>query len=170
VGDSMAGRVERLRACLPTPQEDGNINTKERGSRAEREILRIVEQLIDESGGLESGVFTVVESNVWLDGCFEADIVITRVSPDGSKSVFNIEVDGPFHLLPTNRRLSERRDKHLKEACGVEIVRISLLKANGIDYLSSEEYEGVVRDVLQNLRLVKGDEVGDPLNVDFLAF
>ncbi len=120
VGKSMKGRIDLLRACLPN--QDG---ADEGGSRTEREICEIVERL------LSSQLSCTVENNVWLDGWFEADIVITRVTPDGSKSVINIEVDGPSHLLPTSQRLSRLRDQHLQEACGVVIARIPLLNPTG---------------------------------------
>jgi hypothetical protein len=140
VGDSMKGRIDRLRACLPTQHEaDG------RGSRTEREISEIVERLLSSQPGC------TVENNVWLDGCFEADIVITRVEPDGSKSASNIEV--PSHLLPTKQRLSRLRDQHLLEAWGVRIVRIPLVKPTGV-WLQSGEYEATVREVLQRLQLL----------------
>jgi hypothetical protein len=92
---------------------------------------------------------------VYLDGCFEADIVITRVSPDGSKSVFNIEVDGPSHSLPTKQRLSQRRDQHLQEACGVRIARIPLLKPTGEWLQRGGEYEAAVRRELQRWQLLE---------------
>jgi hypothetical protein len=62
--------------------------------------------------------------------------------------VFNIEIDGPSHSLPAKQRLSLHRDQHLQEACGVKIARISLLKPTG-EWLQSEEYEEVAREVLQ---------------------
>ena len=131
---------------MPTQDE-----AKDRGSRAERDICGIVERLLLTSQ--RSGGGCTVESNVWLDGCFEADIVITRVSPDGSKSVFNIEVDGPTHSLPTSQRLSRLRDRHLLEACGVRIARIQLQKPSG-EWLQSGEYEAAVREVLEGLGLL----------------
>ena len=143
VGDSMKGRIDQLRACLLT-QHEGN----EVGSRAEREISEIVKRLLSSQSG-----FTV-ENNVWLDGCFSADIVITRVAPDRSKSIFNIEVDGPSHLLPTKQRLSRLRDQHLQEACGVVIVRIPLLKPTGEWLVHAEGYEAAVQEVLQRLQLL----------------
>ena len=142
MGDSMKGRIDLLRACLPN--QDG---ADEGGSRTEREICEIVERL------LSSQLGCTVENNVWLDGCFEADIVITRVSPDGSESVFNIEFDGPSHLLPTSQRLSRLRDQHLQEACGVVIARIPLMMPTG-ERLQSGEYEVTVREVLQRLQLL----------------
>ena len=143
----MKSRVDRLRACLSTQDE-----AKDRGSRAERDICGIVERLLLTSQ--RSGGGCTVESNVWLDGCFEADIVITRVSPDGSKSVFNIEVDGPSHSLPTRQRLSQRRDQYLQEACSLRIARISLLKPSGEYLQRGEEYETAVREVLEGLQLL----------------
>jgi hypothetical protein len=137
----MKDRIDRLRASLPSTDD------KERGSQAERGIFKTVERVLSSQPGCK------VESNVWLDGCFEADIVITRVSPDGSKSVFNIEVDGPSHSLPTSQRLGRRRDQHLLEACGVKIDRIPLLQSTG-KWLQSEEYEAAVRLVLERLQLL----------------
>jgi hypothetical protein len=61
--------------------------------------------------------------------------------------VYNIEIDGPSHTLPSKQRLSRRRDQHLQEACGVQIARISLLKPTG-EWLESGEYEAMVRGVL----------------------
>jgi hypothetical protein len=84
----------------------------------------------------------------------EADFVITRVSPDRSESVYNIEVDGPSHSLPTSQRLSRRRDQHLQEACGVRIARIPLLKSSTGEWLQEGEYEAAVREVLQGLQLL----------------
>ena len=138
----MKDRIDQLRASLPSNAVD-----KERGSRTERDIFKTVEQVLSSQPGC------VVESNVWLDGCFEADIVITCVPPDGSQSVFNIEVDGPSHSQPTKLRLSRRRDQHLQEACGVKIARIPLLQTTG-EWLQSGEYEAVVREVLERLQLL----------------
>jgi hypothetical protein len=107
----MKDRIDQLSAFLPT-QADGKGGG---GSRAEEEIFKTVERVLSSQPG-----YTVV-SNVWLDGCFEADIVITRDLPDGNRSVFNIEVDGPSHLRPTSQRLDRRRDQHLQGAYGVRI-------------------------------------------------
>jgi hypothetical protein len=85
--DGMKDRIDQLRSFLPT-ETDGNEGG---GSRTERGIFKTVERVLSGQPGC------MVESNLYLDGCFEADIVITRVLPDGSKSVFNIEVDGPSH-------------------------------------------------------------------------
>jgi hypothetical protein len=142
VGDSMKGRIDHLRAFLPN-HNDG----KKTGSLRERDIFKTVEQVLSSQPGC------TVESNVWLDGCFEADIVITRVSSDGTKSVFNIEVDGPSHLAPTSQRLGRRRDQHLQEVCGVRIARIPLWKSTG-QWLQSREYEATVRYVLQRWQLL----------------
>jgi hypothetical protein len=142
VGDIMKDRIDQFRNSLPSKADD-----KEMGSRRERGIFKVVERVLSSQPGC------VVESNVWLDGCFEADIVITCVSPDGSQSVFNIEVDGPSHSQPTKLRLSQRRDQHLQEACGVRIARIPLLQTTG-EWLQSGEYEAVVREVLERLQLL----------------
>ena len=123
------------------------------GSLAEREIRSIVERMLPSRNDSQPGGGCTVESNVWLDGCFEADIVITRASPDGSKSVFNIEVDGPSHSLSTSQRLSQRRDQHLQEACGVRIARIPLLKPTGEYLQRGAEYEAAVREVREGLQL-----------------
>jgi hypothetical protein len=151
-GDSMnmADRIAKLRAWLPTAQDEAEYRDSFNGggsSEREREFSGIVEQLLSSQPGY------TVENNVWLDGCFEADIVITRVSPDGSKSVYNIEVDGPSHLRPTSQRLDQLRDHHLQEACGVRIARIPLLKPTG-KWLQSGEYEAVAREVLQRWQLL----------------
>jgi hypothetical protein len=140
----MKSRIDLLRACLPN--QDG---ADEGGSRTEREISEIVKQLLSSQPGCSVG------NNVWLDGCFEADIVITRVTPDGSESVFNIEVDGPSHLLPTKQRLSRLRGQHLQEACGVVIARIPLVKLTGEWLLRAEGFEVAVREVLQRLQLLQ---------------
>jgi hypothetical protein len=141
-GDIMKDRIDQLRNSLPSKADD-----KEVGSQAERDIFKVVERVLSSQPGC------VVESNVWLDGCFEADIVITWVPPDGSQSVFNIEVDGPSHSRPTSQRLSRRRDQHLQEACGVKIARIPLLQTTG-KWLQRGEYEAVVREVLERLQLL----------------
>jgi hypothetical protein len=141
--DSMKCHIARLRAFLPS-QDDG----KEEGSRSEMGIFKTVERVLSSQPGC------TVESNVWLDGCFEADIVITRVSLDGSLSVFNIEVDGPSHSRPASQRLDQRRDQHLQEACGVLIARIPLLQPTG-EWLQSGEYEAAVREVLEPLQLLQ---------------
>jgi hypothetical protein len=138
----MKDRIDRLRAFLPSEADD-----KERGSHTEREIFKIVERVLSSQPSCK------FKNNVWLDGCFEADIVITRVSPDGSQSVFNIEVDGPSHLRPTSQRLSQRRDQHLQESCGVKVFRIPLLQPTG-EWLQSGEYEAAVREVLERLQLL----------------
>jgi hypothetical protein len=141
--DSMIGRIDRLRAVLPN-QDDGKEGA---GSHREKGIFETIERVLSSQPG-----YTVV-SNVWLDGCFEADIVITRVLPDGSESVFNIEVDGPSHSRPTSQRLDRRRDQYLQEACGVRITRIPLVKPTG-EWLQSGEYEAAVRKVLERLQLL----------------
>jgi hypothetical protein len=137
-------RIDRLRALLPN-HADGKGGT---GSRTERDIFKIVERVLSSQPGY------TVESNVWLDGCFGADIVITRLSPDGSKSVFNIEVDGPIHSRPTSQRLDRRRDQHLQEACGVRIARIPLLQPTG-QWLQSGEYEAAVQAVFEHWQLMQ---------------
>jgi hypothetical protein len=141
--DGMKDRIDQLRSFLPT-ETDGNEGG---GSQRERGIFKTVERVLSGQPGC------TVESNLYLDGCFEADIVITRISPDGSKSVYNIEVDGPSHSLPTKLRLSQRRDQHLQEACGVKIDRIQLLQSTG-KWLQSGEYEAAVRVVLERLQLL----------------
>ena len=147
--DSLKSRVDRLRACLPSLEE-----AKVRGSRAVREMCSIVERLLPSQNDSQPGGGCTIESNVWLDGCFEADIVITRVTPDGSKSVFNIEVDGPSHSLPTSQRLCQRRDQYLQEACGVRVTRIPLIKPTGEYLKRGAEYEATVREVLEGLQLL----------------
>jgi hypothetical protein len=145
-GESMKSRIDLLRASLPT--QDGT----DGGSRAEREFYKIVQRLL--SSQIQPGGGFTVESNVWLDGCFEADIVITRVESDSSKSVvYNIEVDGPAHFQPTKQHLSRLRDQHLQEAFGMRIARISLLKPTG-EWLDRNNYEKAVREVLQGLQLL----------------
>jgi hypothetical protein len=150
-GDStdMSDRIAQLRAWLPTAQDESEyrVSSNSGGSRTEREIFMIAQRVLSNQPGC------IVESNVWLDGCFEADIVITCVAPDGSMSVFNIEVDGPSHSQPTSQRLDQRRDQHLQEACGVRIARIPLLKPTG-EWLRSGEYEAVAREVLQCWQLL----------------
>jgi hypothetical protein len=142
--NSMKDRIDQLRALLPT-QADGKGGG---GSRAEKGIFKTVERVLLSQPGC------TVESNLYLDGCFEADIVITRVSPDGSKSVYNIEVDGPSHSRPIRQRLHRRRDQHLQEACGVRIARIPLVKPTG-KWLQGGEYEAAVREVLERLQLLQ---------------
>jgi hypothetical protein len=39
--------------------------------------------------------------------------------------MLNIEVDGPWHLLPIKQRLKRLRGQHLQEACGVRIVHVA---------------------------------------------
>jgi hypothetical protein len=151
--DNMKPRIDTLRACLPS-KDDYEPENPAISSRTEAmSMSKIVARLLP--GQSEKGGCTV-ETGVYLDGCFgPADIVITKVTPDGIDSVYNIEVDGPSHdSLLTAQRLSGRRDQHLQEACGVRIARIPLVKATG-EGLQGPEYEGAVREVLVQLGLLQ---------------
>ena len=54
---------------------------------------------------------------------FSCDIVIRSLS---SGEAYNIELDGPAHLLPRKQLLCDLRDSFLQEACGVRVVRVNL--------------------------------------------
>ena len=153
--DSMQARVDRLRACLST-QDQAPVGGSGSG-RTEREVFEVVERALSSQPGC------TVERNVWLDGCFEADIVITLTTLlDGSesksesrseRSVFNLEVDGPSHSLPTSQRLCRLRDQHLVEACGVRTARVPLQRPTG-EWLRSAEVEAAVRAELHRWQLL----------------
>ena len=106
------------------------------------EFFEVVERALSSQPGC------TVERNVWLDGCFEADIVITL-----SESVFNLEVGGRSQSLPTKQRLSRLRDQHLREACGVRTARVPLQRPTG-EWLRSAEVEAAVRAELRRWRLL----------------
>jgi hypothetical protein len=93
---------------------------------------------------------------VWLDGCFEADIVITITETDQNdeKTIYNIEIDGPSHSLPTSQLQCQRRDNHLSEECGVIIARIPLQNSNGEYKKKGDEFESAVREVLEHWELL----------------
>ena len=67
--------------------------------------------------------------------------------------MFNLEVDGPSHSLPTTRRLSRLRDQQLREACGVLTARVPLQRPTG-EWLRSAEVEAAVRAELRRWRLL----------------
>ena len=140
----MKSRIDRLRAYLP-----GQDQSPVGSSRKEKEIFSVAKRV------LPSQPECTVENAIFLDGCFEADIVITCTLLDESKIVYNIEVDGPSHSKPTSQRMGRLlRDQHLFEECGVRTARITLHKPDG-EWLQSAEYEAVVlRAELQRWQLL----------------
>mgnify|MGYP000562252001 CR=1 FL=1 len=68
-----------------------------------------------------------VSCNEFLDGCFEANIVIrTRTGTGTCKSaqVYNIEIDDIFLNQPKRNRLCSYRDEYLQRVCGIKVARI----------------------------------------------
>ena len=72
-----------------------------------------------------------VTTSEYLDGCFEADVLVCVTAADGPITTagkvrkINIEIDGPAHLHPSKRRFYQS-DKYLREHCGIEVHRIGL--------------------------------------------
>ena len=99
-----------------------------------------------------------MSTNEFLEGCFEADIVIRLSSPESgtgaaaSPRVINIEIDGPSHHFIQKMRLTKLRDAYLAQKCGVEVCRIPL-KVDG--FFNAAEIRDIAGDKLVGMQLIE---------------
>ena len=145
-------RVDSLPVCdSPDHRPHGSATEKQFYEHVARILAAVPTGAGEKSYSLSSSEF--------LDGCFEADIVIACEEGDGSgeTKVFNIEIDGPSHRHPTKRRLCQRRDDYLREKLGVETVRIDINAdiARGAR-LTDRRIAALTAEALAKLGIIRG--------------
>jgi hypothetical protein len=129
------------------------------GSTSEKIFFEIVGKMLTELGSQAGSKTYSLRSSEHLDGCFEADILISEIGmgsgEGGGGRGYNIEIDGPSHSHPVTRRLCTYRDMYLEEVLGVEIVRIDIredVRREG--GLTMERMAKLAREALEMLGLL----------------
>jgi hypothetical protein len=92
-----------------------------RESSTEKRFASVTKNLL----AMEQGGDFDVSTSCILHG-FSCDILIRPSAFSDEKTLCNIELDGPAHLLPRKKLMCDLRDSYFEKECGVRVVRVNL--------------------------------------------